>query len=93
MLHCFMGVMRKLVGLMMNDLSSMKKAIETESVLKGMHIKIPEAEGKQTLWERWDKARFGRPEWITILDNVDKLVELLTGTTKTKVCIAFDLFP
>jgi hypothetical protein len=75
-----MGVMRKLTGLLIEDLSIEEKEEETLAVLKRANVKVapPEADKpNQTLVERWDQSRFGRPEWIRILDNIDQLIEIL----------------
>jgi hypothetical protein len=81
-----MGVMRKLTGLLMNDLSSAEK--QEQVVLEFRKLKIRLAEPKthkDTLWERWENSRFGRPEWIKIFDNIDKLLALLLCDLKEEV--------
>jgi hypothetical protein len=75
-----MAVMRKLTELLVMDIAigiSEEKAERFEGFLSDIRIKIlpSKKERSKDLNERWENSRFGRPEWITILDNIDRFIE------------------
>jgi len=94
MLHCFMGVMRKLCDLLISDLSTTNQDGVILSLFRSFNIKLSSdpKKAKETLSERWENSRFRRPEWITILDNINKLLELLPIEKRVKVSIVFRSF-
>ncbi|KAL6045515.1 hypothetical protein QOT17_022743 [Balamuthia mandrillaris] len=70
-LHCFMGVMRKLVEQLAEYTHGKKKlGKEVEKCFVAAKITLPKRNDKmKTLEQRVAKARFGRPDYIRILEN------------------------
>ncbi|KAL6078437.1 hypothetical protein QOT17_001609 [Balamuthia mandrillaris] len=70
-LHCFMGVMRKLVEQLAEYTHGKKKLCkEVEKCFVAAKITLPKRNDKmKTLKQRVAKARFGRPDYICILEN------------------------
>lgn len=72
----------------MRDLAKANKTAEVRAILQELklHVYTPK-EGKENLSfvEQWLKSRWARPEWIKILRNRGRLIDLLPEGRKAQV--------
>lgn len=87
MLHCFMGIMRKLLELLVEEVFHRRRLQQRfEEIFTSLHLKLPKQEKKKarTLVERVKKARFGRPDFLRILENRKLFLDCLAEEANTE---------
>lgn len=88
MLHCFMAIMRKLLELLIEEAAhrpKLQQAFEDVFLMLNMKLPKPEKKGKtRTLIERVKGARFGRPDFLRILEHRQDFLNCLASAAKTE---------
>jgi len=87
MLHCFMAIMRKLLELLVEEVYHRPELqAKFEAAFTEVKLKLPKQEkkgkGVRTLVERVKKARFGRPDFLRILENRQLFLDCLAAGAK-----------
>lgn len=88
MLHCFMAVMRKLLELLIEEAHHRPELqAALEDVFDSLHLRLPPKKAKggkiRSLLLRVQKARFGRPDFLRILNARQRFLDCISRAATT----------